>query len=176
MRQFPEDQELLKAARKGEPEAIACLYNRYAAEVFQLALSVVQSEADAEDVLHNIFLALPESLHTYNGTGPLEAWLSKVTSRAALMFLRSKTSRREAPLDQFPNELRSSAPPIEEMMTFEVAIGTLPEYERLVIILREIEGLSYKEIAELLKCSEGASRTRHTRAMNRLRAWLKERA
>lgn len=173
MSEQPKDSDLLRAAVAGEPEALSRLYRRHADAVYRMAFRLTESSADAQDVVQDVFVGLPEALRSYRGSGSLEGWLKKLAARTALMKLRSQRERREVPLSAFAHLLqRGEAGPVDRM-ALERAIAALPEEFRFVVVLREIEGFTHREIADLLGISRTYSEVRHYRALKALRAYLR---
>src|SRR6266545_263433 len=93
------DADLVAAVRAGNSDALGRLYEQHADAVFVLALRMTASEADAEDVLQDVFVGLPEALRLYEERGTFGAWLKRVTARTALMRLRSQRRLREESLE-----------------------------------------------------------------------------
>jgi len=155
------------AVRAGNPDALAALYGEYGRALYRLAYRLTGTREDAEDVVHDVFVGLPEALGRYEERGRFASWLKRVTARVALMRLRARNRRREVALDSAAGETEQPAP--SERDGLEAAVNTLPDHLRAVLVLKEIEGYAHAEIAELLGISEGASRVRLTRALKRLR-------
>src|SRR5437762_2824611 len=84
----PSIAELVASAREGGGDALAELYARYGTGLMALAYRLTGSRADAEDVLHDVFLGLPEALHAYDERGAFESWLKRITARVALTRLK----------------------------------------------------------------------------------------
>lgn len=125
---------------------------------------------DAEDVLQDVFLGLPEALRSYAARGSFAAWLYRVAARTALMRLRATCRRRETRL--FESRAAPSGAGVVERLTIEAALSSLPESLRIVFVLREIEGYSHAEIGAMLGIREGASKVRLHRARRALRGFL----
>src|SRR6267378_1202818 len=158
---------LIAEARAGSPDALSALYLEHGVALFRLAYRLVGAREDAEDVVHDVFVGLPEALGRYEERGSFVAWLKRVTARVALMRLRSGKRRREVTLDDAAAQTEPGM--ASERDGLEAAVNTLPDHLRAVLVLKEIEGYAHAEIAELLGISEGASRVRLTRALKRLR-------
>jgi len=158
---------LIAEARAGSPDALSALYLEHGAALFRLAYRLVGGREDAEDVVHDVFVGLPEALRRYEERGSFGGWLKRVTARVALMRLRSGKRRREVGLDNAAG--RAAPPEAAERDGLQAAVDTLPDHLRAVLVLKEIEGYAHAEIAELLGISEGASRVRLTRALKKLR-------
>jgi RNA polymerase sigma-70 factor (ECF subfamily) len=163
------DAELAVAVARGDARSIATLYHRHARAMLAVAFRVLQSEPDAEDVVHDVFVGLPEALRRYEERGALGAWLRKVTARMALMRLRRDSARLTEPLHH-ESAATPNAP--DETLTIQAALQRLSPALRAVLVLKEIEGFSHSEIANMLDISIGASEVRLHRALRTLRAML----
>jgi RNA polymerase sigma-70 factor (ECF subfamily) len=171
---LPSDAELAAQTRRGDPAALAALYERHAAVVMSAAYRLTGSAHDAEDVLHDVFLGLPEALHRYEERGALAAWLRRLAVRVALNRMRAERRRAEVPLDAAPEPaLQSEADAIAAAAALRGALATLPNTLRAAFVLKEIEGYSHAEIAALLEISVAASETRLSRAVKALHRLLR---
>jgi RNA polymerase sigma-70 factor, ECF subfamily len=159
---------LAKQARAGSSRALGDLYRLYGQALFRVAYRLTGSREDAEDVVHDVFVGLPEALERYEERGRLDAWLRRVTARGALMKLRKQ--RRHAVL--LLDEHSGSQPAVVGNQDLEAAVNALPAPLRSVLVLKEIEGYSHAETAEMLGISTVTSRVRLMRAMARLRRML----
>ncbi len=168
---------LVEGARAGEPEAIAELYEMYGATVYRVALRLMNSAADAEDVVQDVFIGLGRSLLRFDGRGSLEGWIKRVTSRTALMRLRRLRSRNEISLDAgLPAWTATTRSSPADRLTLERALAELPDALRAVFVLKVIEGYSHQEIGELLGIRPGTSKTRLSRARKELQKSIGERS
>ena len=164
------DAQLAGEAARGSPQALALLYRRHARELLAVAFRMLQSRADAEDVVHDVFVGLPEALRRYQERGRLGAWLRKVTARVALMRLREEHAHPTEALSADSAPAGTHAPDLA--LTLEQALQRLTPGLRAVLVLKEIEGWSHAEIAGMLDISVGASEVRLHRALRTLRALL----
>jgi RNA polymerase sigma-70 factor, ECF subfamily len=163
---------LIEAVRAGDPEALAALYREHGADLYRLAYRLTGTREDAEDVVHDVFVGLPEALIRYEERGKFTSWLKRVAARVALLQLRSRQRRREVSLDVADQKPR---PPVDaNVIALECAVNRLPDSLRIVIMLKEVEGYSHGEVAELLGISVAASRVRPARALARLRKALED--
>src|SRR5689334_18595948 len=138
--------QLLSRLRAGHAEALGELYARMGDALGALAYRLTGSRQDAEDVLHDVFLGLPEALKQYDERGQFDAWLRRVTARVALTRVRSRARRREHVLDaELPHA--STAPSLEDKLALSHAVDSLPDELRVVLVLKMIEGYSHEEIA-----------------------------
>jgi len=164
----------LTAVQSGDPGALADVYGTHGEAVYRLAFRLTESAADAKDVMQDVFLALPEALRTYDGSKSFDRWLMTVASRTALLKMRVRRRRREVGLGVIGGLVQSRREmPIVDRLELERAIGRLPESLRTVFVLKEIQGFSHEEIAELLGIRRGASEVRFFRARLLLQRWLR---
>ena len=165
--------ELLARAREGSTDAIAGLYHIYARSLFALAYHLTNSREDAEDIVHDVFLGLPEALRQYEERGSAAAWLKRVTARLALPRLRSVKRRHQVDLELLVDE----AAPNREASAINGAavahaLNALPQTLRQVFLLKQVEGYSHAEISAFLGISVAASQVRFHRAIKQLRKEL----
>src|SRR3989441_12417246 len=126
---------LIAEARAGSPDALSALYLEHGAALFRLAYRIVGAREDAEDVVHDVFVGLPEALRRYEERGSFGGWLKRVTARLALMRLRSRRRRREVALEGV--ELPQGAAPGAERLALQAAGAGLPDPPRIVLGLEE---------------------------------------
>lgn len=166
--------DLVRRARAGDSVGIGGIYDVYADALFKTAYRISGSRSDAEDVVHDLFVGLPDALKRYDDRGHLGAWLTRIVVRIALMRARADRRRRVVALD---NALGLAVPDRADanlnLTELQHAVMTLPEGLRIVFVLKEVEGYSHEEIAALLSISVGASRVRLTRAIKILRRALR---
>lgn len=153
------------------------LYRTHANALMALAFRLTGSSADAEDVLHDVFLGLPEAMRHYEERGSMASWLKRLTVRVALTRMRGESRRREDSLDLLPEPARDGdASRLGDREALASALAALPDTLRAVFVLREVEGCSHSEIAALLDISAGASAVRLSRAIRQLRLALEQMA
>ena len=164
--------DIVARARGGSADALSELYARHGHVLVALAYHITGSRADAEDALHDVFLGLSEALQRYDERGSLDAWLRRVTARVAVGKLRARARRREVDLDHIIQSTAAKADRLGDLDAIQRAIATLPATLRAVFMLREVEGYSHAEIAELLDITPNASEVRMYRAIRSLRLAL----
>lgn len=163
--------QVLVSARTGDPAALALLYEEHAGRLLAIAYRLLGSRDDAEDVVHDVFVGLPEALRRYEERGSFGGWLRTITARVALARLRETKAHPTTALDDtHAAPARSS----DASLTLERALRTLSPSLRAVLVLKEIEGFSHAEIARMLDITVGASEVRLHRAHAALRAALQE--
>lgn len=161
----------VERARSADPDALASLYHAHAARLLRVAYHLLGSRSDAEDVVHDVFVGLPEALGRYQEQGKFGAWIRQLAVRTALG--RMRRHRREVSVELLTDHPAAKKPePVSDWL--ERGIGSLPENLRAVFVLKEIEGYSHAEISDLLGIRRGTSEVRYHRAIRRLRESLKE--
>ena len=178
-----DDRRLARLAGQGDQDAFAQLVVRYTGLVYSLALRRVGNHHDAEDLTQNVFWKAWKALPSFREEAAFSTWLYRMTANAATDFLRQK-GRREAPLSLDDPDLPQTAHPgpspgeqaqaEERREALYRAIETLPEQARSVLLLRELRGLSYEEIAAALDLPVGTVRSRLARARAALAKSLRE--
>lgn len=178
----------LEALQSGDQAEFAKVVEANSGYVYRLALKMLQNPQDAEDILQETFIKAYKALPKFDGRSKVSTWLYRIATNEALMFLRRKrpeTISMEVPQE---DESEEDARPIEivdwcclpegELMSDEAhqyldqSVDELPERLRMTFILRDIEGLSTREAADVLEISETAVKTRLHRARLQLRESL----
>jgi RNA polymerase sigma-70 factor, ECF subfamily len=183
----PSDAELLAALKARDPDAFALMVERHSGTVYNLALRMMNSPQEAEEVLQETFVSAFRALGRFEGRSQLSTWLYRIAYNAALMRLRKReipTFSIDEPLvsedgEELPRQLVDwTALPDDVALSNELrdvlekAIGTLPLKLRGVFVLRDIEGLSTAEVAEALGLTETNVKVRLHRARLALREHL----
>lgn len=182
------DAELIRQAQQKDVYAIRLITSRYNQQLFRVAWSVLQNHADAEDVLQESYLKAFTALKSFSGQSSLSTWLTRIVLNTALDTIRA-TNRRQSALneqdvvlmDVYRSHYTSSSnseQPDRHLMKSEfakilkAALGRLPEQYRTTFILREIEGLTVTEAANILSINEATVKTRLFRARRLLKQAL----
>lgn len=167
--------DLLSRLGRGETDALREVYERFSGDVYRIALRLTGSSDDAYDVTHDVFVGLPEAMRRYDPSRPFPPWLRGVAVRTAQMRLRSVRRRFEVSLHAQPHLASRSDGDIVDRVTLEGALERLSPDLRVVLVLRELEGLSYQEIADVLGIRKSAAAVRLHRARRQLRDMLRGR-
>lgn len=180
------EQELLTALRRGEADAFALLFETYSDKIYRLSVGLLENEAEAEGIVQDTFLRFFERLDRFEGRSKISTWLYRVAYNASVDQLRQRkpylsmefVDDDDLPLpavfadwSQWPERLLSEAEVTAEL---DKAISALPEKYRAIFILREIEGLSTQETAQVTDLSVSAVKVRLHRARLLLRERLAE--
>lgn len=158
---------MLDRVAGGDLGALAELYEQFGPSVYRLAYRVTGSIPDAQDIVQDVFIALPEAVATFRGEGSFGAWLRTCAARQSLLYLRKRRRRKEVDLE--PDHFQSSTGKPLDRIELDGALSRLSESLRVVVTLREIEGFSHEDIARMLGITAAASRMRLMRAREQLR-------
>lgn len=163
------------SAAPAEALSLGSIYRDHHPRMLREAVRLVGS-ADAQDVVHDVFLRLPQALDGFDGRGPLGAWLRRMTVRAALLRIRRERRRlkwQDRAATESPTVARPAA--VEVGITLERAVARMPSHLRAVYVLKEVEGYRHAEIAARLGITANASEVRLHRARHYLRERLRGR-
>lgn len=185
--------KLLEAVRGGDAAALGTLMDRYSSRVYQLAHGITRNEADAEEVVQDVFLTLFRKAETFEGRSALGSCIYRVTTNAALIKRRGKRAQVEVAIEdllprffadghrqgslaalmadwsQTPEKYLLSQ---ENWELLEQALNKLPHHYRAVVVLRDVEGLSNEEAADALGESVPTVKSRLHRGRMALRELL----
>ncbi|CAA9367104.1 MAG: hypothetical protein AVDCRST_MAG68-4957 [uncultured Gemmatimonadetes bacterium] len=157
----------------GAADRLRELYHQHAADVYRIAYRLTGSVPDAEDVVQDLFVGLPEAIRGYRERGRMGAWIRTVATRMSLNRLRWRRRRHEVPIDGAAAEaVPCAAERSIDTIDVQRALDLLPHTLRAVLVLREIEGYSHAEIARALGIRVGASKVRLHRAREEMRQIL----
>lgn len=166
----PEDDELLARFRGGDASAFDEIVARYERRVFSIAIRICRHHEDARDVTQDVFVTALRRLGEFRGDAQLSTWLHRVTVNASLDLVR-KRQRREGPGLEEMGETTDDAPgpeaaAISSVRAREVhaALGRIPAEQRAVIVLHDLQGLDYAEVAAALEVPLGTVKSRIHRA------------
>lgn len=178
-----DDTELVRRARAGDADAFGQLVARYESRILRLVRGMVP-EHDAEDVAQDAFLKAYRKLPEFDERSRFYTWVYRIASNTALDWRKRERYRRHGDLpetqageDALPSDdpgPRTAAHRHELRSAIDTAIAGLPPNYHEIVVLREVQGLSYEEIAATLEISKGTVESRLFRARERLRAALKE--
>jgi RNA polymerase sigma-70 factor (ECF subfamily) len=163
------ERELVEACQRGEREAFRALFERHKDKVYSIALRYGGDTAIAMDIAQDTFLKLFSSIRSYRGDSSFESWLYRLVVNACFDQKR-KTSRLMPLADELLDVLRApGASALDEVVREEMShrvrsvVESLPPEQRMVIVLRYTQGLSYEAIAGILGCSAGTIASRLNR-------------
>jgi len=182
-----EDRELIRLAQLGDKAAFRRLVERHQRRAFAIAMGLVRDENDARELVQEAFLRVYRGLSSFQGGSSFFTWLYRIVTNLAIDLMR-KPGRRDAELQEnqsadedtdFPLVSRiDGADPIDVMRRREIAqriqaaLDALPPYHRGVILMREVEGMSYEEMAQAMGVSKGTIMSRLFHARQKLQRAL----
>lgn len=182
------DAALIKSFRAGSNESFELLIRRYETKVHNLAMRLTRNAEDAEEVLQDVFVTVYRKINGFEGKAKFSSWLYRITVNAAFMKLRKRKQDQSVPLDDMLPHMqnkaitqknafgaRSDVRAVNNEIRFalETAINKLPDEYRAVFILRDIDGLSNKEVGDILQLSIPAVKSRLHRSRLMLRRRLR---
>jgi RNA polymerase sigma-70 factor (ECF subfamily) len=184
----PPDEELIRAALGGEEGAFRELMERYKSRAFGVAMGITGDADEALDVVQDAFVKAYYNLKEFRFGANFYTWFYRLLVNQAIDRWRKASRSRTVRLDEswlsgevtLPESVAHPKTPEELAQNRQLsealtrAVAGLPEYHRAVILLREVEGLAYEEIAEVLHCSVGTVMSRLHYARAKLREALKE--
>jgi RNA polymerase sigma-70 factor (ECF subfamily) len=158
------------------------LYKRHYRRVYSICLRMTGNIAEAEDLTQEVFIQLHRKLDSFRGESAFTTWLHRLTVNQVLMHFRKRSVKSELVTDDGempesvdPDTINPEAMPIVDRIALENAIAQLPPGYRTVFVLHDIEGYEHEEIAKMLGCSAGTSKSQLHKARFKLRRLLKQR-
>ena len=189
-REAEEDRALIEKAQAGNEEAFRALVERHQRRAFSIALSLVRDENDARELVQDAFLRVYKNLATFQGQSSFFTWLYRIITNLSIDLIR-KPGRQVAELSEGRHDAEESsevdfpflsridgADPSDVVRRGEIAerlqaaLQALPDYHRGVIVMREVEGLSYEEMAQAMGVSKGTIMSRLFHARQKLQRAL----
>ena len=182
-----DESELVNELQSGSETAFDWLVTHYHAPVYNLALGMLGDTADAADAAQEVFLKAFKGIRSFRQGSSLKTWLYRIAIREALNHRRwfKRHLQKNVSLDAEPQEGCApldiedlSATPFDQLAAHEIQVAVqgallqVPEVFRSAVILRDIEGLSYEEVAEVLDCSVGTVKSRILRGRRALKEIL----
>jgi RNA polymerase sigma-70 factor (ECF subfamily) len=181
------DEPLIERVRKGDQSAFRELFERYHRRAFAVALGVVKNPQDALDIVQDAFVKVYKHIDGFQGSSSFYTWLYRITMNLAIDHIRKNRHTTE-----FDDRVEHSSEGANELISPSVqesnprqnvdrkelskhiqqALNSLPEYHQAVILLREVEGLSYEEMSKVLKVPKGTVMSRLFHARRKMQECL----
>ena len=178
----PSDAFLVSLAQKGNGDAWTMLYQRYAPVVHGVMLSRVR-RTDADDLTQDVFIQLYRKIGSFRGDSAFTTWLHRMTVNQVLMHFRKRTVKFEKTTEEgeTPDQIVSGTGnphkmQIVDKIAIDNAIAQLPEGYKNVFVLHDVEGFEHEEVARILGCSVGTSKSQLHKARLKLQKLLKKKA
>jgi RNA polymerase sigma-70 factor, ECF subfamily len=176
--------QLIARAQGGDESAFAALYNAHKRRVYSLCLRMTGNTAEAEDLSQEAFLQLFRKISTFRGESAFSTWLHRLAVNVVLMHLRKKglqqisldevdTSQGEPVKRDYGDDDRRLLGSVDRISLARAIEGLPPGY-RTVFVLHDLEGYEHNEIATIMECSVGNSKSQLHKARMKLREWLRQ--
>jgi len=175
--------EAIERAKQGDEAAFEILYNLHKRRVYSLCLRMVSNPAQAEDLAQEAFLQLFRKVGTFRGESAFSTWLHRMTVNVVLMHLRKKglplvSLEETIETDEETQKKELGADDVKltgslDRLQLQRAIDKLPPGYKMVFVLHDIEGFEHNEIANMVGCSIGNSKSQLHKARLKLRDYLK---
>lgn len=178
--------EAIRLAQAGNAAAFEFLYQLHSRRVYALCLRMVGNPADAEDLMQEAFLQLFRKISTFRGESAFSTWLHRMTVNVVLMRLRKKSLPTDSLEETMEPDAENSGPKRDvgapdlrlsgavDRVNLERSIEKLPPGYRTVFVLHDVQGYEHNEIAGIMGCSVGNSKSQLHKARTRLRELLQE--
>ena len=173
-----DEEQLVLEARHGSQQAFRCLVERHMRRAYALAYRFVNDHHDAEEIVQEGFVRVYESLEDFRADAEFGTWLYRIITNLSLNRLKFVKRRRQRVMELAPTPTVSEETVLEATdnsdmkMHIERALHELPTLQRAVVILRHLNGLSTKEVSQILHCTEGTVKTHLFRGMEKMRLKL----
>jgi RNA polymerase sigma-70 factor, ECF subfamily len=179
----PNEAELIERAKLGDAQAFQALYDKHKRRVYSLCLRMTANTAEAEDLTQEAFLQLYRKIGTFRGESAFSTWLHRLSVNVVLMQLRKKSlpvvsleettqGEDDTPKKDFGAEDLALAGSIDRLQ-LQKAVDDLPPGYRTIFVLHDVEGYEHNEIATIVGCSIGNSKSQLHKARMKLRDLLK---
>ena len=175
--------ELIERAKEGDAQAFQALYDKHRRRVYSLCLRMTANTAEAEDLTQEAFLQLYRKIGTFRGESAFSTWLHRLSVNVVLMQLRKKSlpvvsleettqGEEDTPKKDFGADDLALAGSIDRLQ-LQKAVDDLPPGYRTIFVLHDVEGYEHNEIATIVGCSIGNSKSQLHKARMKLRDLLK---
>ena len=177
------DFELTQAAAVGDMGAFEEVYQRHHRRVYSICLRMLQNAHEAEDLTQDVFIQLYRKIGSFRGDSAFTTWLHRMTVNQVLMHFRKRNVKFEKTTEEgdTPDQVVAGTAnpdkmPIVDKIALENAIDQLPDGYKNVFVLHDVEGFEHEEVAKILGCSVGTSKSQLHKARLKLRKLLKKKA
>ena len=177
------DFDLTQAAAKGDMAAFEEIYQRHHRRVYSICLRMLQNTYEAEDLTQDVFIQLYRKVGSFRGDSAFTTWLHRMTVNQVLMHFRKRNVKYEKTTEEgdTPDQVVAGTAdpdkmPIVDKIALENAIDQLPVGYKNVFVLHDVEGFEHEEVARILGCSVGTSKSQLHKARLKLRKLLKKKA
>jgi len=185
------DHDLVQRVQAGDTAAFRALFDKYHRRAFAVAMGVVKNQDDALDAVQEAFVKVHKNIHKFQGSSSFYTWLYRIVMNVSIDHVRRTSRRKSLDFDERALHEESEVagdgalvPSVTDANpgnaalrrelggAIQAALQELPEHHRAVIVLREIEGMSYEEMAEALEVPKGTVMSRLFHARKKMQAAL----
>jgi RNA polymerase sigma-70 factor, ECF subfamily len=177
------DIDLARTAANGDMAAFEEIYRRHHRRVYSICLRMLQSASEAEDLTQDVFIQLYRKIGSFRGDSAFTTWLHRMTVNQVLMHFRKRTVKFEKTTEEgeTPDQIVSGTSDpgkmrIVDKIALDNAIDQLPAGYKKVFVLHDVEGFEHEEVARILGCSVGTSKSQLHKARLKLQKLLKKKA
>lgn len=171
----PDLDDLLDRVRQGDRDALQRLYEAISKEVYGYALSVVQNEHDAQDVLQDSFLSIVHGAKTYRPQGKAKAWIYTIVHNRCVQVLRTRQKTTPLSEDEEQGWIDDRIPcTTEDRLALSACMNRLSDEERQIVVLHAVSGFRHREIAQILHLALPTVLSKYSRALKKLRVILEK--
>ena len=184
-----EEEQLVKNLQAGKADSFEQLANLYQKKIYALSFNLTRNAMDSEDVTQEVLLTLFKKIHSFQGRSAFSSWVYRITLNATYMKLRSRKKEQSISIEELlpsfngsgfqQEKIRDWSENTESLLfdnevreTIQKAVSLLPDKERIVFLLRDVEGLSTENVSEVLELTIPAVKSRLHRARLFLRKKL----
>lgn len=177
------DYDLTQRSAKGDMVAFEQVYQRHHRRVYSICLRMLKNTTEAEDLTQDVFIQLHRKIGSFRGDSAFTTWLHRLTVNQVLMHFRKRnvkfektTEEGETPVQVVAGSGNPRKMPVVDKIALENAVEQLPNGYRNVFVLHDVEGYEHEEVARILGCSVGTSKSQLHKARLKLRKLLKKKA
>jgi RNA polymerase sigma-70 factor (ECF subfamily) len=169
------EQQLIDEAKRGNHEAFRQLVERYMKQAYNVAYGFVNNHEQAEDIAQEAFVRVFQSLGSFRGEASFGTWLYRIVTNLSLNSVRHKKRKASYEMESFDigsipaGPSPDGAEAKDVAMHIERALHELPTLQRAVVILRHLNGLTTRQVSNILRCSEGTVKTHLHRGLKKMR-------
>ncbi len=164
------DAMTLARAQRGDMTAFEAIYRRYGRACFQLALRLTGQRQPAEDLVHEAFLKMMDTITSYRGEAPFGAWFKRLTANAGIDWLRRQRHLADTDAEAMFEQTIAAGSDTAGLVDADSLLAHLPPRARAIVVLHELEGYTHAELGALFGQSESYSKSILARALKRLHA------
>jgi RNA polymerase sigma-70 factor (ECF subfamily) len=171
------EEKLIERCKSGDLRAFEEIYNSFGRKLYGLCLRMSGNEADAEELMQEVFVILLSKIKSFRGEAKFSTWLYRIGVNTCISHLRKKRIKQVS-FDEEPERIDSlgtPAAPLAQRESLKRGIAGLPAGYRAAVIMHDIQGMNHNEIAEVLGITVGASKSQLFKARRKLRDFLETR-